>query len=86
MNAESVQVDVSHGSAFVDREVLRMAVRDAEQQRTQCAQASANDQYNPKCIAQGCPNPCIRLNCATVQIVHTVKSDLHKQKKSEKDD
>ena len=64
LNADSVQVDVAHGSAHVDHEVLRMAVRDMEQQRNLFAQVCANDRYCPKCTAQGCPNPCIRdFNC-----------------------
>ena len=67
LTAQNAQVDVQHGAVFVDREVLRMAVKEAEQRREQLyaqAQARATNKFNPKCIAQGCKNPCIRLcNC-----------------------
>ena len=67
LTAQHARVDVQHGAAFVDRELMRMAVKEAEQQRELLyaqAQARATVNYNPKCISQGCLNPCTKhCNC-----------------------
>ena len=68
LTAQNTQVDVQHGAVFVDREVIRMAVKEAEQRREQLyaqAQARATNKFNPKCISQGCKNPCTKFcNCS----------------------
>ena len=68
LTAQNAQVDVQHGAVFVDREVIRMAVKEAEQRREQLyaqAQARATNKFNPKCISQGCKNPCTKFcNCS----------------------
>ena len=68
LTAQNAQVDMQHGTVFVDRELIRMAVKEAEQRREQLyaqAQARATDKYNPKCISQGCKNPCTKFcNCS----------------------